>query len=209
MAVVEQDEVRAALEPIHGLIAKVIELAHREDRVMSRLRIENGFRPRLYSRTVSNDVFDAVAGYAIPILGADPRVHVYEESQTVKFFVGGKVMLRFKQGDDDKLSYNHPTQAVLDYHDPNVPCRPDLPPETAKIEIVWLPNATKTGYDGIFVVARDQDDVVWEYEIPLWAEEQDGTIVQFPRPPKDDSDQDDLSHLVAAKKQDDENEGNR
>jgi hypothetical protein len=206
MAIFEQDEVRSVLEPIHDLIAKVVELAHREHLAAKRLLTNHGFPSHLYSRTSSNELFDAVARHAITILGADARVLVHAEAQTVKFSVGGKAVFKFKKGDEDKLTCNHPTQAVRDFHDPDAPVGMGLPPETAKIEIVWLPNAAKTGYLAIFAVARDQDDVLWDYEIPRWAGEQNDGIFQFPRSPKDDSDQDDLSNLIAPKKPDDQSE---
>lgn len=209
MTMFGQDEVRAALEPIHELLAKVIELAHREVLAKRHLLAANGFPSDIYPRTGSNSVFDAVARHGMMILGADPRVRVHPESQTVKFSVGGRVVLKFKQADEDNITCNHPTQAVLAFHDPNVPVGMGLPPETAKIEVVWVPNSTRTGYLNLAVVARDQDDVLWEYEIARWAGEKDEGIIKFPKRPSDDSDQDGLVALIAPKKQDGENEGSR
>jgi len=40
-----------------------------------------------------------------------------------------------------------------------------LPPETTKVEIIWQPNDIWTQLDRVLVVARDGDELIWEYEI--------------------------------------------
>ncbi|MFD2500424.1 hypothetical protein ACFSTI_18290 [Rhizorhabdus histidinilytica] len=42
---------------------------------------------------------------------------------------------------------------------------PGLPPETAKIELIWEPNTIWTKVERVLVVARDGDRLLWEYEI--------------------------------------------
>jgi hypothetical protein len=55
---------------------------------------------------------------------------------------------------------------------------PGLPPETAKIEIIWRPNEIWTQLAGVFVVARDGDRLLWEYEIEEAGES--GVVVDMP-----------------------------
>ena len=40
-----------------------------------------------------------------------------------------------------------------------------MPPETAKVEVIWLLNEIKTKVETILVVARDGDDLIWDYAI--------------------------------------------
>src|SRR5260370_22771456 len=95
-------DVRAILEPFHSRIRLVVERAWTEYREVVALRAENGIAPLMYSRTVSNDVFDAIARYAIAEFAADPAVHIEIEAQTIKLFFKGAVCARFKKGDDNK-----------------------------------------------------------------------------------------------------------
>ena len=82
-------DVKSILEPYHPRIRSVIELAWAEFRQISELRTQHGIPPVLYSRTVSNDVFDAIARYAIAEFASDPSVHVEIEPQTIKLFFKG------------------------------------------------------------------------------------------------------------------------
>ncbi len=69
----------------------------------------------LYSRTIQNFVFDAAIQHALDEFRDDSKVHIFKESQTVKFGFGGVVLARFKKGDEDNLGQNQPTQAVLNF----------------------------------------------------------------------------------------------
>jgi hypothetical protein len=130
----------------------------------AKFRARRGMSPILYSRSIANYVFDAVARRAIPAFGAEPRITVKIEAQTFKIFVGGLVAARFKQGGEDRLGQNQLTQAALAFMDANG-VLPDLPPETAKVEVIWLLNDIRTQIETLLVVARDGDHLVWEYEI--------------------------------------------
>ena len=87
------DDVKEVLEKYHGRIRGVVERAWAEWRAMAAFRAENGFDPFLYSRTVANVVFDAIARYAVAEFASDPSVHVEIEAQTVKLFFKGAVSL--------------------------------------------------------------------------------------------------------------------
>ena len=176
------DDVKEVLEKYHGRIRGVVERAWAEWRAMAAFRAENGFDPFLYSRTVANVVFDAIARYAVAEFASDPSVHVEIEAQTVKLFFKGAVFARFKKGDDNKLGQNIPTQAALafEYVDAVLP---GLPPETAKVEFIWLANDINTRLEHVLVVARDGDQLLWEYEIEDLAAGGAGTVISFPTPP--------------------------
>jgi hypothetical protein len=176
-----KEDVQASLKRYHHRIRKVVDRAWAEWRAMAAYRADNGFNPFLYSRTVANIVFDAIARHAIAEFAGDASVHIEIEPQTIKLFFGGSVFARFKKGDDNKLGQNIPTQAALafEYVDGMLP---GLPAETAKVEFIWLANEINTRLEHVLVVARDGDLLLWDYELddPAAAA---GTVIPFPEPP--------------------------
>lgn len=131
----------------------------------------------LYPRTIANYVFHAVARRAIPAFGAEPRVTVKIEAQTFKIFVRGLLAARFKQGGEDKLGRNILTQSAMAFMDADG-VLPGMPLETAKVEIVWLPNEIRIQIEALLVIARDGNQLVWEYEI----EDPRGSAKTIPMP---------------------------
>jgi len=190
------DAVRQALTPYHGKIHACVIDGFAEWRDTQAYRISKGYSPNLYSRTNSNDIFDAILRRAIPVLGAEEKVFVKTEAQTARFVIGG-VAARFKKAGDDGLGCNIPTQAAMAFMDADRTL-PGLPPETAKIELIWEPNAIWTKVERVLVVARDGDRLLWEYEIVADAGE--GAITPLaPTSPHDEPD--DASDLVKPKAQ--------
>lgn len=188
--------VRQALTPYHGKIHACVVDGFAEWRDTQAYRISKGYAPNLYSRTNSNDIFDAILRRAIPVLGAEEKVFVKTEAQTARFVIGG-VAARFKKAGDDGLGCNIPTQAAMAFMDADRTL-PGLPPETAKIELIWEPNAIWTKVERVLVVARDGDRLLWEYEIVADAGE--GAITPLaPTSPHDESD--DASDLIKPKVQ--------
>jgi hypothetical protein len=166
MPIPTREEARQILSPYHELVWTSVHEAWGEWQVVQRFRAEQRMPALLYSRSIANYVFDAVARRAIPAFGAEPRVSVKIEAQTFKIFVAGRIAARFKQGGDDKLgvSGSRPTQAALAFMDADG-VLPGMPPETAKVEIIWLLNEIKTQIEAILVVARDGDKLIWDYQI--------------------------------------------
>jgi len=188
------DAVRTALAPYHGKIHACVLGGFAEWRDTQTYRISKGYAPNLYSRTNSNDIFDAIMRRAIPTLGAEDKIFVKAEAQTAKFVIAG-VAARFKKAGEDGLGCNIPTQAAMAFMDANRTL-PGLPPETAKIELIWEPNAIWTKVQRVLVVARDGDRLLWDYEIVADAE--DGAIAPLlPAGPQDQPD--DASDLVKPK----------
>ncbi len=191
-----KESVQAILSPFHQRIRRVVEAAWAEWRAMVKFRAKNGFGPVLYPRTMANDIFDAIARYAITEFGTDPKVSVKIESQTIKIFFKGMVLARFKKGDESGLGQNIDTFAALAFMDADG-ILPGMPPETAKVEFIWEPNAIRTQLESVRVVARDNDLILWEYEIEREAGAS-GSVLPFTTPPKDDPDPD-MSGLVKPK----------
>lgn len=183
MPVPVKEDVQAVLSAYHDRIRSVVERAWAEWRAVAAFRAESHFDPVMYSRTIANYVFDAIARMAIAEFAGESSVHIKVEAQTVKFFFKGGVFARFKKGDDHKLGRNHPTQAVLAFVDADESL-PGMPPETAKIEFIWLPNDIQTRLEHVLVVARDGDRLLWDYEIEAGAGQADG-VVPLPISPSD------------------------
>jgi hypothetical protein len=171
----------------------IVHSAWAEWRRVQELRNGAGIQPLLYRRTISNYVFDAIARNALPAFMAEPRVSVKAEAQTFKLFVGGLVA-RFKKGGEDKLGCSIPTQTAMAFMDADAQL-PGMPAETAKVEIVWLPNEIWTKVEQVLVVARDGDTLIWEYSI----EDAQDSAELIPIPPVAPDGPDDAGELVKPK----------
>jgi len=190
-----QDEVKVALSPYHGRIKQVVIEGFDEWLRVAAFRVTSGYSSVLYSRTVANYVFDAIARNAQVVFGREKTIRVRQETQTIKFIFGGKVIVRFKKGDEDNLGKNILTQAVLDYLDPQQTL-PGFPPEAAKVEIVWKANDIGTAVEEVIVVARDGNTLLWSYRIDDDADEAGGSgVLPFPAGPAPDE----FSPLVVVK----------
>lgn len=176
MAKLDEAEVRAALAEFHSRIRQVVERGWGEWRDVEEFRLSKGYKPMLYPRTSANLVFDAVARAAQDEFGADGRCRVLEEAQTLKVCFDDRVIGRFKKGDDEGLGQNIPTQAAIDFVDPQQPL-PGLPPEASKVEFTWASNAIGTRIDSVLVVARDGNRAVWSYEI---GEAEGAAVIDMP-----------------------------
>ena len=181
-------EVQRALKEYEPRLRSIFERAWNEWRQVAAFMSDKGMRPVMYSRTIANFVFDAIARHAVEELGPDDSVHMKVEAQTVKFVFGGEVLARFKKGDENKLGRNIPTQAAMTFAEADG-FFPGLPPETAKVEFVWLPNEIHTKLDDVLVVARNGNKRLWEYSI---AAEPGAEVVSLPSSPSPDTDDDGL-----------------
>jgi hypothetical protein len=180
-----KEHVQADLEEFHHRIRGVVERAWAEWRAVAGFRVDNKFAPFLYSRTIANIMFDAIAQNAIAEFAEDTSVHIEIETQTIKLFFKGTVLARFKKGDDNKLGRNIPTQAALAFEYVDA-VFPGLPPETAKVEFIWRANEINTQLKHVLVVARDGDKLLWDYEIGELPAAGLGTVIPFinqPSPP--------------------------
>jgi hypothetical protein len=160
-----------------------------------------GYDPVLYSRTVSNYVFDAVVRRALVEFADDPDIRVIPNTQTVKFCFGQVVLARFKKGDEDNLGRNQPTQAVIDFIYAQGTL-PGIPPEAAKVEILYSATEIEDAIESVIVAARDGDKLVWHYDV-------DGGIapegvIPFPQPSSPEDPDGDDDQLIKPRIADDE-----
>jgi hypothetical protein len=176
MSAVSRDDAVAAFEPYFPIIRKAIEDAFAEWRATETFRVDSGFGPTFYDRTKSNEIFDAIAKRAIFRLGTEPGILVDIEAQTFKFAAKG-IAARFKKGGDDKLGRNIPTQAALAFIEADG-VLPGLG-ASGKVEFVWFPNDLWTKLNRVLMVARDGDELLWEYEIDGEA----GSLIELPAAP--------------------------
>jgi hypothetical protein len=152
MAYPVEKTVRDELSPYHRRIRSIVERAWAEYRAVAAFRTKQKFGPLMYPRTVANYVFDAIARTAMTEFASDASVHLEIEAQTIKFFFKGSVLARFKKGGDSKLGQNNPTQASLAFVAADG-MFPGLPPETAKVEFIWLANDIHTRLEHVLLIS--------------------------------------------------------
>lgn len=195
MPTISESAAREVLGPFHSRIRSVVERAWGECQGVTKFRSASGYGPRLYRRTLSNEMFDAIARHAMSEFGSDENVYVRSEPQTLKLFFGSKLVARFKRGSHNKLGRNVLTQAVMDFIHPEGKLD-GLPPEGGKVEFVWMLNDIQTALADVFVTARDGYRLVWNYAIPAAAA--GAEIVEFPTSPSP-TPSDDMEDLVTPK----------
>lgn len=184
MTSMTMEDVKAALSPHHNQIKQIVADAYDEWQRIAAFRATSGYSPVLYSRTVANYVFDSIARNAKKVFSREKTVVIRQETQTIKFIFAGKVIVRFKKGDEDHLGKNILTQAVMDYLDPQQTL-PGFPPEAAKVEIIWAANDIGTAIENVMVVARDGNSLRWSYSIDDVEAEATG-VLPFPAGPAPD-----------------------
>jgi hypothetical protein len=182
MARLSQDEVRKILEPFHPRILGVVKQAFVDWRAVADWKAERGLPSSIYSRTVSNDVFDYIASRGMAEFRTEPRVTVRPEAQTFKLIFKGAVGARYKRGDEDDLGQNQPTITALALENANGEL-PGFPPETAWVEFIWQANDLLSRLDYVLVVARDGDQTLWSYQIEDDAAAGSGGVSPIPTNP--------------------------
>ena len=159
-----RDEALQVWQPHFSRIASVVEAAWSEWKAVRAWRGEQGMNALFYKRTVSNYIFDAIARKAHSEFAFDAGFLMDRQAQTFKLIHQAQVA-RFKKGGASLLGSNIPTQTAMAFMEAEA-ILPGLPPETAKVEIVWKANELFTDLESIHMGARDGDDLVWEITIP-------------------------------------------
>lgn len=183
-------EAESTLTPFHGRIRGAIDRAFKELLELRSCMSAKGIGPFVYDRTTANVLFDFVVQHAHAEFDADPEIRVIDETQTVKFCFGERVLLRFKKGDKDHLGRNLLTQAVIDFV--NVESSlPGMPQAAAKVEILYSMNDLETEIESVIVAARDGDQMLWHYEIES---SEAGNVIGLPlvTPPTEDEEDDEV-----------------
>lgn len=116
-----------------------------------------------YKRSRANFVWEQIIERANNALLGDDAVHVIDGHETMKFLVRDTVLFRFKKADETGRSSNVATQLALAFHDHDE----DLfgLPEVQRVEVVYKLNRLETQVDDICVVARNGDQIAWEYSL--------------------------------------------
>jgi hypothetical protein len=116
-----------------------------------------------YKRSRANFVWEQIIERANNALLGHDAVHLIDGHETMKFLVRDKVLFRFKKADETGRSSNVATQLALAFHDHEQ----DLfgLPEVQRVEVVYKLNRLETQIDDICVVARNGDQIAWEYSL--------------------------------------------
>lgn len=114
-------------------------------------------------RSRANFVWEQIIERANNALLDHDAVHVIDGHETMKFLVRDIVLFRFKKADETGRSSNVATQLALAFHDHEQ----DLfgLPEVQRVEVVYKLNRLETQIDDICVVARNGDQIAWEYSL--------------------------------------------
>jgi len=114
-------------------------------------------------RSRANFVWEQIVERANNALLDHDAVHVIDGHETMKFLVRDIVLFRFKKADETGRSSNVATQLALAFHDHEQ----DLIglPEVQRVEVVYKLNRLETQIDDICVVARNGDQIAWEYSL--------------------------------------------
>ena len=116
-----------------------------------------------YKRSRANFVWEQIIERANNALLDHDAVHVIDGHETMKFLVRDTVLFRFKKADETGRSSNVATQLALAFHDHDE----DLfgLPEVQRVEVVYKLNRLETQIDDICVVARNGNQIAWEYSL--------------------------------------------
>ena len=114
-------------------------------------------------RSRANFVWEQIIERANNALLGHDAVHVIDGAETMKFLVRDTVLFRFKKADETGRSSNVATQLALAFHDHEQ----DLfgLPEVQRVEVVYKLNRLETQINDICVVARNGDQIAWEYSL--------------------------------------------
>ena len=130
-------------------------------------------------RSRANFVWEQIIERAHLAFDGSRSVRIIDGQETFKFLVEGRVLFRFKKGDEAGLTANFPTQLALAFHDHDQ----DLLglPKVHRVEVVYQLNRLETEIVDIIVVARHEDVVIWAYSLLDSAE----GVVPLPMPAPD------------------------
>lgn len=169
MTLADQTAVEATLKDFEPALLRIVHGAWAEVR---KLPLE---APLEFARTRACLVQDIMVRRAKAEFADDPRVRMVSRDETVKFVFDEAVIARFKKADASGLGSNIQTQAVMQFVDQ----QQELPglPDVHKIEVLYHLNKLQTQIEHVMVVARDDDQMLWDY--PLRAGES-AQVVMFP-----------------------------
>jgi len=181
-----ESEVRRLLHPREPAIAKIaLDAWARWWRNPERTQLFRRSRAYLMHNYM---MIDANAGLAL-----DRGIHIISGQETSYFLVEGRLLFRFKKGDERGVSSNIETQASLAFIEPEMPLI-ELP-DVARVDIAYVVNPLETLIQTILVVARDGDQALWSY--PIYPRAEETTVTTLPVEAKAPASQDNVVQLPA------------
>ena len=169
------DDVRPILRDFELRIRKVLEDSWTEDW----LAIPERLRALMDATTRANCVFSFARHRAIAEFSGDRDIKVQTHGRTVKFFFRDRALVRLKKANPKSgLASNIPTQATLQYIDPQLPLL-ELP-EIYHVDILYHEDSLVTRIQSIAATCRQGWQKLWSYELEQPANT--ATITPFPSP---------------------------
>jgi hypothetical protein len=117
----------------------------------------------LYKRTRADLMHEHAVRRALAAFTGVRGVRPLPGQETCHFICDDRVLFRFKKGDDDGRTSNIQTELALAYHDPQATLF-DLP-DVHRVDVAYVLSPLQTDLAKIFVVGRDQDRILWRYDV--------------------------------------------
>jgi hypothetical protein len=157
MPIPSKDIVQSTLKPFHDEIVEIIIGGWSDWKESGRNGIWRCKRSR------ASFVWEQIIDRAHRIFATNTNIRVLDGTETYKFLVSDVVLFRFKKADERGISSNIGTQLALAFHDHEQ----DLfgLPTVHRVDVVYKLNALETEVRDICVVAREGNQVIWEYSM--------------------------------------------
>ncbi len=156
-----EDVVRQVLQPHEPRIAGIYDRAWKKVAAFpDRAAID-------FKRTIATLMHQYTMNELRIEYAADRNVRLLDEHETIRMMVNRQVVVRLKKMDHRGYTRASPTQAALAFTTPDIPlpfadC--DLP-DLCSVDVGYVLNDLGTKIEHILAAARDQEAVLWSYEI--------------------------------------------
>lgn len=123
--------------------------------------------------------WEAAVDKLVELLAGDRGVHIVEHFDTVSFVFDDAVLVRLKKADISLHTSNYPTPQAELFNDHTA----DLFGFTGlqRVEAVYIPNRFDTGIVWTGIVAHDNDNLLWHFEL---TETVAAPVIALPAVPK-------------------------
>lgn len=166
-----EQEVRKAFAPYEAAITRAVLGAWAEWLASGRASYWQ------FNRSRANFVFEEIIRRALVEFAEDPRILPLKRNESYTFLVDGVLAFRFKKSDQTGLTSNYPTQAALEFHDPEQQL-PGLP-EVARVDVTYILNELQTKISDVMAVGRVKNQIDWNYSI--LSNQSDSNVVPIPQ----------------------------
>jgi hypothetical protein len=114
-------------------------------------------------RSRANFMWEQIVARAHGVFHDDKRIKILRKNESYVFLLDETLAFRFKKSDEQGMTANVPTQAAIDFHDPEC----ELPglPEISRVDIVYVVNKLETAISDILVVGRDKGEITWTFSL--------------------------------------------